>query len=97
MSAAMDVAYLDAPYIAHVPRKAVLLRMSPPCWEDSCHDCQFGTRCICACHDDPPLRTVRRCRKCRYLVDSIGHLVACEPDALDKRVQDMADSIGMAA
>jgi hypothetical protein len=92
----MDVAYLDVPYVAHVTRNAVLLRMNPACWEDACHDCP-GVRCVCACHDGPAGPVTRRCRKCRYLVTATGHLITCDPAALDARVRALADSIGVAA
>lgn len=95
MSAAMDVAYLDLPYVAHVERKAFLLRMDLHCWEEACWAC---TRpgCVCACHDEAFLE-VPRCPECRYLFGAVGHLVTCNPGELDARVQVLADSIGRAA
>lgn len=88
----MDVAYLDLPHVEHVPRREFLLRMSPPCWEDSCHDCQ-DPRCICAHHDDPPPPpAVPRCRSCGYLEDDAGHLVGCSPQAA-MRIAVLADEL----
>lgn len=89
----VDPAYLDVPWVAHVPRKAVLLRMCVPCWEDSCHDC-LGRDCLCACETR---WTAPRCRNCGYLHGTIGHLKRCEPQWLDARVQALADAIGRAA
>ena len=91
----MDVAYLDAPYIAHVDRKAFLLRMSTDCWEDACFACR-RPGCLCACHDNA-VPEVPRCRKCRYTLDAIGHLATCEPEWLAARAQGLADGIGRAA
>jgi hypothetical protein len=87
----MDVAYLDLPYVEHVPRREFLLRMSPPCWEDSCHDCQ-DPRCLDACHDDWPPPAVSRCRSCGYLEDDDGHLVGCSPQAA-MRIAVLADEL----
>lgn len=89
-------AYLDAPYVAHVPRSVFLLYVCVPCWEDACHDCAGG-RCLCACETRraapaPP----SRCRSCGYLRGSTGHLVTCEPEALERRVTAVANSIGAA-
>jgi hypothetical protein len=91
MTAVMDVAYLDLPFVEHVPRREFLLRMSPPCWEDSCHDCQ-DPRCLDACHDDWPTPAVPRCRSCGYLEDDAGHLVGCSPQAA-MRIAVLADEL----
>jgi len=93
MSAVIDVAYLDAPYIAHVPRSAILLRMSAPCWEDACWDCPG--RCACACHDDTPPPV--RCTRCGYLTSAPGHAFSCEPGSDSRRLYDLAAAIGRAA
>ena len=93
----VDPAYLEAPYIAHVPRRAVLLRMCVPCWEDACHDCQGGA-CVCACETRRTVPSpVPLCTSCGYRRDSVGHQVTCEPQALERRVPAIAESVGRAA
>jgi hypothetical protein len=94
-AAAMDVAYLDLPYVAHVPRKEFLLRMCTACWEDSCWNCQ-DLRCTCGCRDDPPARalpSICRCRLCGQLAGALGHEVTCGQRAAE-RITRLADSIG---
>jgi hypothetical protein len=91
MTAVMDVAYLDAPHIAHLPRRQ--LRVCRPCWEETCIAC-WENGCICACQDYVAPRAPHRCPECRYLDDTIGHLVTCQPAELDSRLQRLADSIG---
>lgn len=88
-------AYSGSPSAALVPRSAVLARMCLPCWEDACWSCWEG-RCACACRDDMPPQA-RRCRRCRYVLTAIGHLVTCEPEALAARIGTLAGSIGRAA
>lgn len=57
----MDVAYLDLPHVEHVERKVLLLRVSPPCWDDEC-PCRWPG-CICACHDDAALEAAAEWRE----------------------------------
>lgn len=83
------------PEPVEVPRKVFLVYMTPSCWDDDCYDCQG---CSCACHDQPPVRTVhvtpapRRCRTCGYLIRSESHKIACR--SVMDRVMRLADSIG---
>jgi hypothetical protein len=90
VTAVPDVAYLDAPYVEHVPRASFLLRMSVACWEDACHDCTGW--CACGCHDDTP-RPVR-CARCGYLTSAPGHAFSCEPGSVTRRLYDLAAAIG---
>ncbi|HTJ69230.1 MAG TPA: hypothetical protein VL551_16960 [Actinospica sp.] len=93
----VDPAYLDVPWVAHVPRKAVLLRMCVPCWEDACWDCAGGS-CLCACETrrTTPAPAPRH-RKCGYLRGSVGCMATCEPERLDARISELIAEIGAAA
>lgn len=108
MSAAFHVhpAYLDAPWVAHVPRREFLLRMCPSCWEDACHLCwraDQDTRCICACNDEPPARPLhvrpaprpRRCRTCGYLIRTEAHKMMC--GTVSERLMRLASPVGAAS
>lgn len=98
VTAAVDVAYLDAPYVRHAERTGLMMRVSPDCWQDTCWDCRVPG-CICACHDEPPLRVIRparRCRRCGYLLKSDSHRLTCG-DRFHERIMRLADSIGRAA
>lgn len=48
-----------------IPRGVFLLRMSPSCWEDACHDCQG---CSDACHDEPALTVHERIMRLASLI-----------------------------
>lgn len=93
MTAAMDVAYLDLPYVAHVDRREMLLRVCLPCWEDSCHRCWRGA-CICACVDYQPLSAAAPCDGCGNPPRSVAHFVTCEPGVLDMIVRRLARAVG---
>ena len=92
MTAPVDVAYVDAPFAARAPRRAVLLRMSAACWEDACHDCQDPS-CICAC-EHPWRGAPVLCFRCRRPVTSIRHLTGCDPAALEARVEEITGMVG---